>query len=556
MLGLVVCGCLGSTSLSWGKSIGIWKDARSAINDGMLKTLGEAGWTTLILSGNDLSDEAKLAGLDVIFLPGGWNEYFFPNFNARRCLVKYVAGGKGILAGAFRSGYVRTANRPMFPQVGATYNRVNGAFISASGESELAKAIDRPFCPGSWDHLAVKVGPLGKVFAVNGTDPVGVYGEVNGGRYLVFGAFIGIDAGTNAMQGTERQVLLKSVEWLANAPKLSEAEKAKNQAQADLEFLRRERIWDMTLNERGPDRGAGYIPKNYFSFLPQIESRLYRFQFASQYLSGNDADLAKAGIAELQQSLNELNANYKELSRETIANINKMNRAELESAGSVLTNGVRDKLFSDKKLAELQAKADKQLNDLKPAIKAAKTAKLALEHKADVAQLPEIIKNTASANVEIRRGAVLELGRIGELQTAGTLIKLLDDSDENVRVNAIQALGWMQAKEAVPALIKVLGGQDVIMKRRAAQALGQIGDARAVQPLLAQIITHKEDFSENYSLEKLNYKGRDYLVSENAIIALGWIKSKEAVPALTSILTTFDRKDIMQKGLMSLSIIA
>jgi len=540
----------------WGKTIGLWKDARSAINDGMLKTFSEAGWTTTILSGNDLSNEAKLAGLDVIFLPGGWNEYFFPDFPARRNLVKYVAGGKGILAGAFRSGYVRTASRPIFPQVGATYNRVNGAFISAYGDSELAKAIDRPFCPGSWDHLVVKVGPVGRVFAVNGTDPVGVYGEVNGGRYLVFGAFIGIDAGTNVMQGTERQVLLKSVEWLANAPKLSEVEKSRNQAQADLEFMRREKIWDLTLNERGPDRGPGFIPRNYFTFLPQIESRLYRFQFASQYLSGKSADLTKTEIAELQQALNELNANYKKLTSDTIAALNKMNLVELETVSSGLTNGVREKLFSDTKLAELQAKADKQLNDIKPAIKVAKAAKLALEHKADVAQLPEIIKNTASANVDVRREAVQELGRIGELQTAGTLIKLLGDSDENVRVDAIQALGWMQAKEAVPALIKALEGQDILMKRRAAQALGQIGDARAVKPLLAQIITSKEDFSENYSLEKLDYKGRDYLISENAIMALGWIKAKEAVPTLTAILTTFDQKDIMQKGLMSLAIIA
>ena len=55
--------------------------------------------------------------------------------------------------------------------------------------------------------MVTKVGPLGKVFAVSGDDPVGVYGEVYGGRYLIFGAFIGIGAKTEPMQGTERKNL-------------------------------------------------------------------------------------------------------------------------------------------------------------------------------------------------------------------------------------------------------------------------------------------------------------------------------------------------------------
>jgi len=539
----------------FGKTVGLFKDERSAINEGMLKTLNEVGWTTSILTTADLADEAKLAGLDVIFLPGGWNAYNFANIQARRCMVKFVAGGKGILAGAFRSGYVRTANRPLFPQVGATHNRVNGVYISAYGDSDLAKSIDQPFCPGSWDHLQVKVGPQGKVFAVSGADPVGVYGEIYGGRYLVFGAFLGIDAGTNAMQGTPRQVLLKSIEWLASAPKLSEEEKSRNQIQAEVELLRRETLYDLTWNERGPDSGPSFIPKTYRNFLYPIESRLYTFQFVSQYLTGNNADVGKAEIAELKQAYDELELNFKKLTSDTISRVNTMNLAELATASTVLTNGVREKLYSEAKLADLKTRADKLLSDLKPAVKAGKAAKLAAEHKADLARLPEIIKNSASPMVEVRREAVQELGRIGEIQTSGTLIKLLGDPDEKVRVSAIQALGWMQAKDAVPALIQLLEGQDVILKRRAAQALGQIGDARAVKPLLAQIITRKDDFLENYSAENLDYKGKDFIVSENAIISLGWLKAKEAVPVLTGILNTFDSKEnLLQRGLIALAI--
>ncbi|NLE67886.1 MAG: hypothetical protein GX608_10730, partial [Lentisphaerae bacterium] len=72
----------------WGRTVGLWQDGRSGITDGMLKTLAEAGWQTEILKGKDLSDEAKLGGLDVLFLPGGHNAYFFADFKARRAMVK------------------------------------------------------------------------------------------------------------------------------------------------------------------------------------------------------------------------------------------------------------------------------------------------------------------------------------------------------------------------------------------------------------------------------------------------------------------------------------
>ena len=59
-----------ASELGLGKTVGLWKDARSAITDGMIKTLQEAGWQTVILQGRDLSDDAKLDALDALFLPG------------------------------------------------------------------------------------------------------------------------------------------------------------------------------------------------------------------------------------------------------------------------------------------------------------------------------------------------------------------------------------------------------------------------------------------------------------------------------------------------------
>ena len=577
---MLVLLLLVTGEVGWGKTVGLWQDARSYIREGMLATLKEAGWQTVILQGAGLSDEGGLAELDVVFLPGGWNAYWFANFPARRSLVKFVAGGKGILAGAFRSGYVRTANRPFFPEVGATYNRVNGPYVSGHGDSELAKAIDQPFCPGGWDHLVVKLGPKGKVFAVSGKDPVGVYGEVYGGRYLIFGAFIGIDAKTEPMQGTARRALLTMLDWLNAAPKLSDAKKAEHQAQADLDFLRREMLCDWTLDERGPDRGLGLLPNVRNGLAVPLESRLYTLQYMSQHLSGRQGKQCRSEAKALGKAVAKLRRNYEKERARVTDSIAKMGLEELlaenpaakaeevlkkieETAGrteeekkkivavvkrcaakrppvyaskQVATylhgDAIREKLFPGAQLRKLVAEADKVLSELRPAVKAAKVKAAAQERAQDLAMLPELIKRCAADDVVVRREAVLELGRIGAPQAASTLIKMLNDPDEKVRTDAAIGLGWMQSKEAVPALIKVAEGSDIPLRRRAVQALGQIGDLRAVPVLMACA------------------ESKDYFVSENAILGLGWLQAKAAVPRLLKIVTDSDPQNPEQRGLM------
>ena len=320
---------LALATAAHGRSVGIWKDGRSYIGDGMLKTLQEEGWQTVILAGNDLSDEAKLATLDVVFLPAGWNAYFFADFRARRALVRFTAGGKGILAGAFRSGYTRTANRPFFPEVGAAHNRVNGPYVSAFGDSVLAKTIDQPFCPNGWDHLVIKVGPLGKVFAVSGDDPVGVFGEVHGGRYICFGAFIGIEAKTEPMQGTDRRLLVAMLDWLATAPKLDDAKRAEHQARADLAFLRRELLWDWTNNDRGPDRGAGLIPNQRTWRIVPLEGRLFTLQYFASLLTPEQMKPAADVQQQLAAAVATLNANFAKEMAACEARVAKMDLAAL-----------------------------------------------------------------------------------------------------------------------------------------------------------------------------------------------------------------------------------
>jgi len=572
---LLVTGDVG-----WGKTVGLWKDGRSYIRDGMLATLQEAGWKTVILQGADMADEAKLADLDVIFLPAGWNAYQFARFNARRNLVRYVAGGKGILAGAFRSGYVRTANRPLFPQVGATHNRVNGPYVSGHGDSELAKAIDRPFCPGGWDHLVVKLGPAGKVFAVSNEDPVGVYGEVYGGRYLIFGAFIGIDAKTEPMQGTGRRALLAMLDWLNAAPKLSDQQKAKHQARAELDFLRRERLYDWTLNERGPDRAPGVLPTVRNSLAIPLESRQFTLRYLSQFLSGGSLSQCQSMAGKIEEAVGTLNARFQRELAVATARAQRMAREELAAGNPSLdlasvqkrveaTPGktedeqkaieallkrcgarrpppgaakqvamylhgdrLREAMMPEARLKELVRAADQTISELRPLVEAAKQERTGLELKLDRARAKALAKAFDSSDIAARREAVTELGRIGGRRAARALIEALDDEDEKVRVQAVIGLGWIQSRKAVPALIRAASGNDLFMRRRSVQALGQIGDPKAAEALIANI--HHEDF----------------YVSENAILALGWLKAKAAVPELLKIVTSLDREDARQRGLM------
>ncbi|NLE68294.1 MAG: hypothetical protein GX608_12815 [Lentisphaerae bacterium] len=518
----------------WGKTVGLWHDARSQITDGMLKTLQEDGWQTIILKGKDLSDDSKLAGLDALFLPGGWNAINFADFNARRSLVKYAAGGGGILAGAFRSGYVRTGNRPIFPQVGATFNRVNGPYVSAFGDSELAKAIDKPFCPGGWDHLVVKVGPLGKVFAVSGDDPVAVYGEVYGGRYLIFGAFIGMDAVSNAMQGTERRVLLKCVEWLAAAPKLSDSEKAKRQSEADKDFLRREALWNWTLNERGPDSGPGLIPGLRNSMAIALESRMLMLQYMSDFVPEAKRGAAKSEISALARDLARLNANAEKETEKARSRIARMSIDELLADKPAESKGaVAERLLPAERLATVKKRADALIGELRPLLRKAKAERLAAERRADSGKVPGLIAGAASTNAAERLDAVRELGRIGDPKSAKALVAALSDGNENVRVEAILGLGWMQSKEAVPALLGLLGSADVRVKSRAIQALGQIGDARAEKAIVA-LLRDPHPF-----------------IAENAIMSAGWLKARSAVPVLLKILSENDARIGEQRGRMT-----
>lgn len=82
------------------------------------------------------------------------------------------------------------------------------------------------------------------------------------------------------------------------------------------------------------------------------------------------------------------------------------------------------------------------------------------------------------------------LGTIGTPDAIGTLVSLtLDHPDGEVRHAATAQLVEQHATWAVPPLIAALASADNGRINRAAAALGRLGDRRAIEPLIAAIVT-------------------------------------------------------------------
>jgi len=327
----------------WGKTVGLWKVAPLYVNDTMVKTLSEAGWKIVTMGSTNLTDAAVLEGLDVIFLPGGWDVYRLAGFRVRRNLVRFVAGGKGIL-----DTDVATSKRPLFPQVGITGEYLNQVHITVSGTHELAAILGERLLLTNGCCYQVKTGSQGRVFAVSGNDSVGVCGEIYGGRYVLFSYSPLVDANNmqkfvaptlgvvqpeaSEVEG-EKAVIPKRLpaflDWLAAAPKLSAAEKTRQQAQADLEFLRQEMRGDWIRNEDSFLGNLSLVPEIRRRLARPVEKRLFTLGELSRSLSGENLDRCRALSNELQQTMGQLEGRYQELRSNIEVRIQQMAPAEL-----------------------------------------------------------------------------------------------------------------------------------------------------------------------------------------------------------------------------------
>jgi HEAT repeat protein len=147
----------------------------------------------------------------------------------------------------------------------------------------------------------------------------------------------------------------------------------------------------------------------------------------------------------------------------------------------------------------------------------------------------------------VRREAAITLGEMGDERCVEPLAGALRDGDWQVREVAIDGLGQI-GSPAVEVLLKLLRDWDV--RKSAITALGRIRDERVLEPLMQQL--RNDEFMEDATDALVNLgepalpglikalKDKEELVRKQAVIALGRIKSPEAIDPLIEMLQNKD----------------
>ncbi|MDL1888626.1 HEAT repeat domain-containing protein [Nitrospirales bacterium NOB] len=173
----------------------------------------------------------------------------------------------------------------------------------------------------------------------------------------------------------------------------------------------------------------------------------------------------------------------------------------------------------------------------------------------DVALEEEQVKDEIDIQIDllqdpdwvVRREAAITLGEMGDERCVEPLANALRDGDWQVREVAVEGLGQI-GSPAVEVLLKLLRDWDV--RKAAITALGKIRDERVLEPLLQQL--RNDEFMEDATDALVNLgepalpglikalKDKEELVRKQAVIALGRIKSPEAIDPLIEMLQNKD----------------
>ena len=144
-----------------------------------------------------------------------------------------------------------------------------------------------------------------------------------------------------------------------------------------------------------------------------------------------------------------------------------------------------------------------------------RAAVIALGKFGELAMEP-LIKALGDENYEVRLAAAGVLGAISDSRAVEPLSKMLNlrypkrymDGEWSVRRKAAEALGEIGDSHAVEPLIKALGDEHNKVRIAAAKALGDIGDPRAVEPLIKALedkANHVRDAAKK-ALRKLGHE--------------------------------------------------
>ena len=177
-----------------------------------------------------------------------------------------------------------------------------------------------------------------------------------------------------------------------------------------------------------------------------------------------------------------------------------------------------------------------------------------LEHMGSVKGLPEVFKlELQHPSYVVRKAAITALGKYKDRGSIDALIKVLQDESEykSIRAEAAAALGALLDERASAPLLAALDDKNAEVREKAAAALGATKDAEAVGRLVSLVQDRLEHTAVRAaSVAALGAMGDKSVESQllyilrtetgntrnNAISALGKLKSTKAVPELISIL--------------------
>lgn len=96
-----------------------------------------------------------------------------------------------------------------------------------------------------------------------------------------------------------------------------------------------------------------------------------------------------------------------------------------------------------------------------------------------------LMSQLTAEDLEVRRSAVVALGRIGDPRATSALVNILDD--ESLAIDVANALGRIGDPQAVDGLLNVIGSGDASIRQAAVSALNSLADpsvAKRIVPLL------------------------------------------------------------------------
>ena len=156
----------------------------------------------------------------------------------------------------------------------------------------------------------------------------------------------------------------------------------------------------------------------------------------------------------------------------------------------------------------------------------------------------------------VRRRAAESLGGFKERKAVDPLIAILENRDEmkSIRAAAAFSLGALKDERASTPLLTALEDENAEIRLQAVAALGKLKDAKAISKLIAMVENPLETDAvrntavavlgnigntSNTEIEAVLLRALDSRIgniSKNAIIALGKLESKAAIPKLIAIL--------------------